>query len=73
VEFNWGVFWAIIGAVFAICLGGWLVAAIFFGSVNLLDWWQRKPVDPAQIAHDEWVRSEREKHAKNYEAYLRKY
>jgi hypothetical protein len=72
-QFNWGVFWAIIGVVFAIYIGGWVVASIVIGSVSLLDWWQRKPFDPAKTAHDEWVRKTREEHAKNYEACLRKY
>jgi len=70
-EFNWGVFWAIIGAVVVLCFGGWLISALFWESVSLLFRPQRD--DPAKVAHDEWVRNKREEHRQNYEECLKKY
>jgi hypothetical protein len=69
--FNWGVFWAIICAVVVIYFGRWIVPALFWGSINLLV--RPKPVDPAKLAHDEWVKSKQDEHRKNYEECLRKY
>lgn len=70
-EFNWGVFWAIIGAVVVLCFGGWLVSALFWGSITLLVRPRRE--DPAKVAHDEWVRSQQAAHREQYEACLKRY